>query len=240
MAFELGSYFQNFRRYVRSFDPARMHDGGNSSSPVAACSPFAYLGDNDTLPINPCGQIAHSFFNDTFQLEVGGAGGPGGGAGVPLELSESGIAWASDREHLYGAVAAENYNPGGALAGQRGGNTSTELLNQNEHWMVGGGLALRAARSVLQLGACAAAAWDSMLCRPACWCWRAVAGGPDGQPPPSVLSPLLLALLSPAAPAGVDAAGQQGGGTEAVRPHQHGHPSWHQPHSHHKQQIQHV
>ena len=134
VAFELGTYFQNFRRYVRSFDPARMHDGGNKSSPAAACSPFDYLGANSTLPINPCGQIAHSFFNDTFQLAI--AGGPGGGAAVPLELDESNIAWASDREHLYGAVPAENYNPGGALAAQRGGNTSAALLNQNEHWMV--------------------------------------------------------------------------------------------------------
>ena len=38
--------------------------------------------------------------------------------------------------NLYGAVPAENYNPGGALAAQRGGNTSAALLNQNEHWMV--------------------------------------------------------------------------------------------------------
>ena len=134
VAFELGAYYQNFRRYVRSFDPARMHDGGNKSSPAAACDPFSYLGPNSTLPINPCGQIAHSFFNDTFQLAI--AGGPGGGAAVPLELDESNIAWATDREDLYGAVPAENYNPGGALAAQRGGNTSAALLNQNEHWMV--------------------------------------------------------------------------------------------------------
>lgn len=127
VAFELSSFFQNFRRYVRSYDPNRMHDGGSSGSPASACQPFSFLGDNDSLPINPCGQIAANFFNDTFRFL-----GPGGAS---LALDDSDIAWPSDANDLYGAVPAENYNPGSA-PGLRTGNTSSLLLNQNQHWMV--------------------------------------------------------------------------------------------------------
>jgi hypothetical protein len=130
VAFELSSFFQNFRRYVRSYDPNRMHDGGSSGSPASACQPFSFLGDNDSLPINPCGQIAANFFNDTFRFL-----GPGGAS---LALDDSDIAWPSDANDLYGAVPAENYNPGSA-PGLRTGNTSTLLLNQNQHWMVSKG-----------------------------------------------------------------------------------------------------
>lgn len=131
VVFELGTYFQNFRRYVRSYDPVQMHDGGNS--PLAACAPFQYLtnpdGSNDnSAAITPCGQIAHSFFNDSYSLAIRG--------GAPLAVDDSSIAWPSDRDNLYGPVTAKNYNPGGAFESQRGGNTSELLLNQNEHWMV--------------------------------------------------------------------------------------------------------
>lgn len=127
VVFELGSFFQNFRRYVRSYDPTRMHDGSGSGSPVSACAPFAYIDPgNNTLPINPCGQIAQSFFNDTFSLSLAGGG--------DLPVDDSDIAWSSDANHLYGPVSAENYNPGGGYP--RGGNTTDVVLNQNQHWMV--------------------------------------------------------------------------------------------------------
>lgn len=127
--FELGSFFQNFRRYVRSYDGTRMHDGANSGSPVSACAPFAYIdSNNDSLPINPCGQIAQSFFNDTFSLSLAGGG--------QLQVDDSDIAWSSDANHLYGPVAPENFNPAGGYP--RGGNTTDLVLNQNQHWMVRG------------------------------------------------------------------------------------------------------
>lgn len=129
VAYELGTYFQNFRRYVRSYDPTRMHDGSSSGSPVSACNPFSYLDDNNTQPINPCGQIAHSFFNDTFSFAVAGSS-------EPLQVDDSSIAWSSDADNLYGAVPAENYNPGGASTPLRGGNTSEAVLNANQNWMV--------------------------------------------------------------------------------------------------------
>ena len=145
MVYELGSYFQNFRRYVRSYDPARMHDGASSGSPVSACNPFSYLDPSDNgsqaLPINPCGQIAQSFFNDSFAFSATAPPPAGAGAAGPatlLAVDSSSIAWSSDADHLYGDVPAENYNPGGAAAPLRGGNTSELPLNKNQHWMVRG------------------------------------------------------------------------------------------------------
>ncbi|EFN56748.1 hypothetical protein CHLNCDRAFT_17454, partial [Chlorella variabilis] len=127
VAFELGSFFQNFRRYVRSYDPTRMHDAPPTASPISACQPFSYLDGNESLPISPCGQIAANFFNDTFRLLAPG--------GAELDLDDSAIAWPSDADHLYGPVAAENYNPASSPA-LRGGNTSDLVLNANQHWMV--------------------------------------------------------------------------------------------------------
>lgn len=108
MVYELGTFFQNFRRYVRSYDPTRMHDGSSSGAPASACDPAGYLNGDDGLPINPCGTIAASFFNDSFAFAA---------AGAPLAVDSSSIAWDSDRDNLYGDVPAENYNPGGCSLG---------------------------------------------------------------------------------------------------------------------------
>ena len=79
MVFELGNFHQNYRRYVRSYDPNQLHDG--SSVPgLSACNPYRYQtaddSENSSLPesgaILPCGQISHSFFNDTYSLSLGG------------------------------------------------------------------------------------------------------------------------------------------------------------------------
>ena len=46
---------------------------------------------------------------------------------------ETGIAWAYDKEHLYGNYLPTNFNSDPKY---RGGNTSTLPINQNEHLMV--------------------------------------------------------------------------------------------------------
>ena len=226
MAYQLGTFFQNFRRYVRSYDPTRMHDGSASGSPVAACNPFSYLGDNASLPINPCGQIAHSFFNDSFAFARAGGGDE-------LPVDSSAIAWSSDADNLYGSVPAENYNLGGAAAPLRGGNTSEAVLNANQHWMVRAQLGLSADKRG----------------KGAAWRLAAAAGGPQlaaacaGQPAglPRLAHPsgkqaqrCALTPVSPAAPAaprlaGVDASAQPGGGAEAVGRDQRDAGGGHQP-----------
>ena len=90
--YRLGSFFQNYRRYVRSIDSNAMHDG-SSGAGSSACDPFRYVGDeaNPALPNNgaifPCGQIANSNFNDSFTMTLT----PEGGSEVPLEMDVSGF-----------------------------------------------------------------------------------------------------------------------------------------------------
>lgn len=70
---ELGSFFQNYRRYVRSYDPSAMHKGlTGGATPASDCNPFSYQQqpNGSGLPVNPCGAIAYSYFNDTYTLAV--------------------------------------------------------------------------------------------------------------------------------------------------------------------------
>ena len=67
--YELGNYYQNHKRYVRSRDDNQMagKDAGSSK-----CAPEQYVGGNPdpSLPnggeVTPCGLIAWSQFNDSF------------------------------------------------------------------------------------------------------------------------------------------------------------------------------
>eukprot|EP00884_Botryococcus_braunii_P008318 jgi/Botrbrau1/17488/Bobra.0054s0071.2 len=132
--YHLNSFYQNHKRYVRSRDDSQ--NGGNTGTPASQCDPQQYIRgqQNSSLPndggIVPCGLIAWSFFNDTFavSLQRGDTG-----TALPVVVDDSNIAWPYDANHLYGAVQPENYN---VEAGLRGGNTSTMVLNKNQHWMV--------------------------------------------------------------------------------------------------------
>lgn len=127
---ELNTFFQNYRRYVRSYDAQQMHDNGSAIPGASACEPFQFVGNSEDSSlladgaIVPCGQIAHSNFNDTYSLSLDGQ---------PIEIDDSDIAWSSDRKHLYGPVEPINYN---IYPPARGGNTSSTVLNENQHWMV--------------------------------------------------------------------------------------------------------
>lgn len=129
--FRLGKYFQNYRRYVRSFDPNQMHDGTTGPG-ISACRPYVYANFESADPslpndgaILPCGQIAHSFFNDTFQARIGSQ---------QVVIDDDDIAWESDARHLYGSNTSVNYNN---IPQFRGGGTTGDVpLNQAQHWMV--------------------------------------------------------------------------------------------------------
>ena len=131
VVFELGTFYQNYRRYVRSYDAEQMHDGDIFPG-GSACDPFIYEGysTNDSLAeqgaILPCGQISHSNFNDSFVLSSNQPD-------LNLSIDDSSIAWASDAEHLYGNVTSVNYNE---QVQYRGGNTTRYPLNEDQHWMV--------------------------------------------------------------------------------------------------------
>ncbi|KAJ7273358.1 cell cycle control protein [Mycena rebaudengoi] len=63
--YKLSNFFQNHRRYVKSFNSDQLKGKGvsNSSLEDGDCKPLATLGGK---AIYPCGLIANSLFNDTF------------------------------------------------------------------------------------------------------------------------------------------------------------------------------
>ena len=74
--YELGAFYQNHKRYVRSRDDQQM--GGVPGPPAERCAPEKTTADGE--PIVPCGLAAWSHFNDTFAdwalVEPGGGGHP--------------------------------------------------------------------------------------------------------------------------------------------------------------------
>lgn len=136
VVYEVDSVFQNYRRYVRSYDPKAMHNGLDEGDVgVSACDPFRYItGEpNASFPnsgaIQPCGQISQSLFNDTFSMTA-----DRGGEGLrALHIDTSDIAWSSDANDLYGDVPPENFN---TVPAWRGGGSFAEALNQAQAWMV--------------------------------------------------------------------------------------------------------
>jgi hypothetical protein len=90
--YTLTNFYQNHRRYVKSFDANQLAGKSRTAQEVDAsdCNPIRT--DNAThKPYYPCGLIANSLFNDTFNdprmLNTN----------VTYEMSETGIAWNSDR-----------------------------------------------------------------------------------------------------------------------------------------------
>ena len=135
--YELGSFFQNHKRYVRSRDDQQM--GGVPGPPAERCAPEKTTPDGQ--PIVPCGLTAWSLFNDTFTdwtLEAGG-GAAAAATPTPLDVDSSSIAWPSDALHLYGPVLPQNFNadPGSRGGGRGGDKTGAPLpLNEDQHLMV--------------------------------------------------------------------------------------------------------
>jgi hypothetical protein len=105
--YRLTNFYQNHRRYVKSFDQEQLSGTARSFSQIdrSDCDPLRT--DNATKKAYyPCGLIANSMFNDTFvNLKLLNA--PDSDNGVPYDMSTSGIAWPSDKK-LYGK---SQYNP---------------------------------------------------------------------------------------------------------------------------------
>jgi hypothetical protein len=101
--YRLTNFYQNHRRYAKSFNTDQLSGKAVSAGAVHSsdCTPLTTAvdpKDNKTKPYYPCGLAANSLFNDTFSnpARVGAANDP-----VPYEMSKDGIAWSSDKE-LYG------------------------------------------------------------------------------------------------------------------------------------------
>jgi len=104
--YRLTNFYQNHRRYVKSFDSDQLKgvavDNGTIQS--SACDPIK-LDPTTKKPYYPCGLIANSLFNDTFYdpilLNVGHGDAPNE---TYVMNRNTGISWDSDRA-LYGKTS---------------------------------------------------------------------------------------------------------------------------------------
>ncbi|CAG8546445.1 7238_t:CDS:2 [Paraglomus occultum] len=96
MYYRLTNFYQNHRRYVKSFDAKQLQGDAVSAATLEAgnCKPLATI---DGKPIYPCGLIANSMFNDTiYEPRLINATGPN--TETPINFTSVGIAWPSDRQ----------------------------------------------------------------------------------------------------------------------------------------------
>jgi len=93
MYYRLTNFYQNHRRYVKSFDANQLKGEAVSSAAIKAgyCKPMDVVDDKI---IYPCGLIANSLFNDTLSSPVFNPDE----AGTTYVFSNEGIAWPSDKE----------------------------------------------------------------------------------------------------------------------------------------------
>jgi hypothetical protein len=97
--YRMTNFYQNHRRYVKSYDQGQLDGDAKSHNSVQGtdCAPLDVRGDK---PVYPCGLIANSIFNDTFFPPVA-LNPSGGGNSTIYNMTNKGIAWSSDKD-LYG------------------------------------------------------------------------------------------------------------------------------------------
>ncbi|KAG0652063.1 Meiotically up-regulated 89 [Hyphodiscus hymeniophilus] len=103
--YRLTNFYQNHRRYAKSFDNDQLSGKAVSASTIhgSDCTPLTTVTVNGTrLPYYPCGLAANSVFNDTFSspvlLDVSDSNEPNR---TYVMQNNSDIAWSSDKK-LYG------------------------------------------------------------------------------------------------------------------------------------------
>lgn len=95
MYYQLTDFYQNHRRYVKSFDQDQLKGKYRSSKDIngSDCDPLKNIG---ATTIYPCGLIANSLFNDTFSNPI-----QQNANRREYNMTNSTIAWPSDKD-LYG------------------------------------------------------------------------------------------------------------------------------------------
>ncbi|KAJ2001394.1 alkylphosphocholine resistance protein lem3 [Coemansia thaxteri] len=100
--YRLTNFYQNHRRYTRSFDVDQLKGKARSASELSNgdCSPLDSSTEGGVRkPYYPCGLIANSIFNDTISQPV--LTNPSGTQpSVTYKMSESGIAWSADKKRM--------------------------------------------------------------------------------------------------------------------------------------------
>jgi LEM3 (ligand-effect modulator 3) family / CDC50 family len=101
--YRLTNFFQNHRRYVKSFDADQLKGVARTADQIGQSDCDPLRTDNVTkLPYYPCGLIANSIFNDTFQEPV--KQNPGSNENTTYAMPNTGISWSSDKD-LYKKTA---------------------------------------------------------------------------------------------------------------------------------------
>ncbi|WPH00947.1 Lem3/Cdc50 [Acrodontium crateriforme] len=119
--YQLTNFYQNHRRYVKSFDQNQLDGKARTGSDIngSDCDPLKgeLQADGKTwLPYYPCGLIANSLFNDTYSSPVLLGVGDSNKANETYTMTNSSIAWSTDAdlykptEYKYGeAVPPPNW-----------------------------------------------------------------------------------------------------------------------------------
>jgi hypothetical protein len=111
--YQLTNFYQNHRRYVKSFDQAQLNGEfrDNSSIDASDCDPLQ-LGE-DGKAYYPCGLIANSMFNDTiFSPEA--LNWPNATGNFTYNMKDTDIAWSADKE-LYKKLDPKVYPYGSVV-----------------------------------------------------------------------------------------------------------------------------
>lgn len=103
--YKLTNFYQNHRKYVSSYDLAQLSGTAVAANSLTLnCDP---LTTRDGKPVYPCGLVANSLFNDTFSSPVL-LNAKSGSNNETYEMSQTDIAWSSDRKHKFKKTA---YSP---------------------------------------------------------------------------------------------------------------------------------
>lgn len=111
--YQLTNFYQNHRRYVKSFDQAQLNGEfrDNSSIDASDCDPLQ-LGE-DGKAYYPCGLIANSMFNDTINSPVA-LNWPNATGNFNYTMKNTDIAWSADKE-LYKKLDPKVYPYGSVV-----------------------------------------------------------------------------------------------------------------------------
>ena len=105
--YRLTNFYQNHRRYVKSFDSNQLKGTAVSAADIKSgdCDPLA-VSPKDGRPYYPCGLIANSLFNDTYEnLTMLNAQDDSGNVKT-YNFTQRGIVWSSEGD-LYGETKYE-------------------------------------------------------------------------------------------------------------------------------------
>ena len=99
--YQLTNFYQNHRRYVKSFDQDQLKGTYRSNHTIykSDCDPLKLDGNGKAY--YPCGLIANSVFNDSFHSPVLLSTVGTSASNMTYQMTDVGIAWSSDKD-LYG------------------------------------------------------------------------------------------------------------------------------------------